>query len=375
MDVVWSSTSMRVVRRRKRPVNVAQEGPQLRPFRFMSITEEQLEQALAGADIEFRRAARSFVVRTCPKCNGHDKVMAFRDGGNGRCLKCGWSFNAIQLLMEAGGCSTEQARKLLGLVQRQVIQQGRLDAPALQLDTQLIIEAKRREPPRMTLPDDCIGIEHEYITGPGIRYLGRRGVSVEMAKRHDLHWWPSESRVVIPVYDGGRVCRGWQARDTTGKARLKITSPAGFTKALTLMGYECLDRSRDWIILSEGPFDFLRLDLIGNSVCSMGAEVSADQINMIRELDWVRRVYLALDPDAFLKIDRIRSAIGMTKEVFLMQPPVDRQMWLDPAADKSDFGNTTDEGIWTAFRSAYPYSHLRVVGEAVLKIPSPWKVY
>jgi len=221
-------------------------------------------------------------------------------------------------------------------------------------------------PSEFRLPANFYPVDSRF-SAPGVEYLSRRGVSIELAQKYGLRYGPSTKRVVIPVYHGG-VCVGWQARDITGEAQIKIDSPAGFMKGRTFMGYDELKKDIPHVIISEGPFDFLHLDPLGNSICSMGAEITDTQIELIRRLDWVRDVYLGLDPDAFLKVQKIADRLEPEQSVWILTPPKDHQYWLDPKASKSDFGNTTLDGVVRSFEEAVRFNRTAMLGDQVLRI-------
>ena len=79
------------------------------------------------------------------------------------------------------------------------------------------------------------------------------------------------------------------------------------------------DRITDHVVLAEGPVDALKAHLCGGNVASLGKNVSSYQLDLIRQ-SGVKRLYLALDPDAFNESQAILKKMAYDLEIFAMVP-------------------------------------------------------
>jgi DNA primase len=203
-----------------------------------------------------------------------------------------------------------------------------------------------------TLPLSLPLTERTEENAPGYDYVLGRGVKPEYVQKYDLRYSPTMARVIIPVYDGLKRCVGYQARDITGQAELKILSPKGFDKSKALLGYwqaiadrAKSDHPRDSVVLVEGPFDLLKVAELDGALCSFGKNVSKQQIQLIRDLN-VKRVYLGLDPDAMREIKKYAALLEPAIEAWVIQPP----------PNQKDFGDCSYEEVQAAKSLAKRYS-------------------
>jgi DNA primase len=141
---------------------------------------------------------------------------------------------------------------------------------------------------------------------------------------------------VFPVTHNGKLY-GWQERSIRGDIKMTMK---GFERDKALMFYDNLNDSKHAIV-TEGPVDALKCDILGGSVCTMGKDIGDYQIKLI--VTKVDKVYLALDPDASAEKARLCKAIADFKEVFIMTPP------------KKDFGMCSEEEVIKSFEEAVPY--------------------
>lgn len=329
--------------------------------------EQRLVDILDDLGVSYHTNARSVVIHECPKCGGKKVLLVFRDNGVGSCRKCEWKFGPVGLLIGLG-MDPDKARELFGKNRTAPVESLDLDAISMEQTGPRMEPPPSPEPVQFPMPPDFFPLlKNPSITQPGIDYCRKRGLTDSQMEMHDLRYCPSQKRVVIPVRDRNGILRGWQARDITGRAINKIDSPQGFQKGLVLMGSDLLRDDVPHLILSEGPFDHIALDILGNSVCSMGADVSARQIEMIKSMNGVEHVFLALDPDVYHKLKPLHDKIYPDKQVWLLRPPEDKKYWIDKNESKSDFGNTTAEGIIEAWKNAKLYSPLETLSDLNFK--------
>ena len=310
--------------------------------------KEKLIDLFTENGIPFRENDRSFILR-CPQCGKEDHLYVFKEKGYGKCQRCSESFGPVKLIMGLTGMSYDEAKSLWyegGLVQAN----GNLEG----LETEIVAATQDNPLNEFPLPYGFFRISTQEAT-PGREYMLTRGVKLDIMEKYDVRYCPVFERVMFPVYMNGKPV-GYQGRDITGKAELRYNSPTGFSKGRVLLGYDLIDPKKDYVILSEGPVDALKLAILGNSVCSMGKGVSRTQIELIKDMK-VSRVYLALDPDAFMETDKIMQAITPQKEVWLMQPP----------EGVKDFGDCDVNQILKCFLHAKRYSKNESVPTNILK--------
>ena len=109
------------------------------------------------------------------------------------------------------------------------------------------------------------------------------------------------------------------------------------------MGYDqMMVQKKDFVVLVEGPFDLLKISPHFPVVCSMGKNISLDQIQLIRDIPNLKRLYLGLDPDAFAVFDNIAQVFEPEIEVYIYQPPSHRK----------DFGESSDREVLKSFNEA-----------------------
>ena len=93
----------------------------------------------------------------------------------------------------------------------------------------------------------------------------------------------------------------------------------------------------DHAVLCEGPVDALKAHLCGGNVCSLGKLVSIYQLNLLRN-SGIRKLYLALDPDAFMEAGRLLRDVADELEVYDMRPPAS-------LSDDTDLGKMSLEAV------------------------------
>lgn len=154
----------------------------------------------------------------------------------------------------------------------------------------------------------CWDYHHHPIADPqaerGAAYLEGRGIPMDVAVQYGIRYSPVDRRVLFPVEMEGRLV-GWQGRlvipnewrDDQGELKTapKVLSSRNIPRDRCLM-FQDRVVGHD-AVLCEGPIDALKAHLVGGNVASMGKTVSDGQLDVLRKKK-VRRVYLALDPDA-----------------------------------------------------------------------------
>jgi DNA primase len=90
--------------------------------------------------------------------------------------------------------------------------------------------------------------------------------------------------------------------------------------------------------------DAIKADWCGGAVATMGKAVSATQLDVIRRAG-IKKIYLALDPDAAEEVNRLAYELG-DMETRLLLPPKGRK----------DLGECSFEEVYEAFQQAEPFT-------------------
>jgi DNA primase len=167
------------------------------------------------------------------------------------------------------------------------------------------------------------------ITEDALEYLYDRGITDESLDK----WWIGydyrEDRIVFPLLDSNKSVIGFNKRlvtpQTKGLNRKYIHSPDSeiFTKSQYFYGMDYLDKSKDYIILTEGVFDVILPQQYGvsNTICALGTSLSDYQINVLAKLN--KKVIVAYDSDekglkTLAKVmPRLKEA-GISAKLFLL---------------------------------------------------------
>jgi rubredoxin len=297
---------------------------------------DALKELIEGSGVRFRQLSISYVV-DCPRCGKKDKLYFRKRDGQFICWVCagdGFRGRPEYGLSEVLGVPVREIRaQLYG--DKDVRATAFLDLKVrnwLSGDDEPDEDAFDLQ--EVQWPFDFYPIEHKF-SRRGLAYLESRGIPLEVAKCYDLRYCPREQRVYFPIGSKGKLY-GWQGRfvgqtefrdEATGQTTRipKVVTTKGIKKEQTLMFLDRLEGS-DHAVLCEGPVDGLKVHGFGGNVVSMGKIVSKAQINLIRN-SGVKRVYLALDPDAY------SETMALTREF-----PDLEVYWVTPPKGYKDIG-------------------------------------
>lgn len=308
-----------------------------------------LDTCIRDSGISFKENAQSFIF-DCPRCGKAGKLYIRKKDGRFVCWVCaeteGFAGSAEWALTELLSLPVGELRAQLGI-----------SNTTPQATSELAIPLRDwffNEGPML---DDREVVEFDLkfldITDPsslkGREYLAARGISLEIAVEYNLKFEPTSGRVIIPVVEKGKLY-GWQARATrptewrdrfTGEERKvpKILSLQTMQKGRHLMFYDRLVGS-EHAVICEGPFDALKCHLIGGNVATMGKVVSDAQVALILD-SGVKKVYLALDPDAIAEIELLATKL-YDVEVYVLLP----------ADGYKDLGEMPMEAVLERFETA-----------------------
>ena len=280
------------------------------------INKEEIKSMLLEFGCSFKANSRSFIL-TCPKCRKKDKLYIRQSDGRYVCWVCKESENYQGrpefVLADLTSLSIAEIRaRLYGEEERNFTDNVIVFNPIdfLDEDEQLYSEYVLA---KTVFTPDIFDIDNENCL-PGLNYLEGRGVTLELAKKYGLKYSPTERRVIFPVQYKGELL-GWQGRTISNQKEYwddeferfvtinKALTSKGFKKDKTVMFRDNLIGARH-CVLCEGPIDAIKADLCEGNVATMGKAVSFDQLNLIKS-HGIKKLYLALDPDAASEIRRI----------------------------------------------------------------------
>ncbi len=257
----------------------------------------RLEALIRNAGLSFRTNAKSFIF-ACPLCNKADMLWMFKATGRFKCWKCAESkgFRGAPefALKELTGRKIADLRaELYG---DEVVPAGYflgLDFNDYGEEDDFVEDDSF---PGVVWTPDCKPLDHKH-SARGVAYLEGRGVPVDIAMEYGIRYNPVERAVAIPAYVGEDLA-GWQYRVVYDPkpGQLKVwTVGENFRDRCVMFANRLNDVSH--AVLCEGPFDALKAHLVGGNIATMGASVAAGQVRMLLNAG-VRKLYLALDPDA-----------------------------------------------------------------------------
>ncbi len=309
---------------------------------------EELKDLIENSGVTFSQNRRSYLL-DCPRCQKKKKLWILKDTGHFVCWYCketeGFQGRAEYALSEVLGKTIEDLRNVLyedgiplgtelNVNLRSFEDDDLIDLP----DSELVLYP-------IEWPPDIQPIDSRYAT-KGLNYLIGRGITLEIAQKYNIHYWPSKQRVMFPV-EIDEILLGYQGRliyDPTKDSGIpKILTNSGLKRERVLMFQDNLKDSPHAIIC-EGPVDAIKADLCGGNVATMGKAVSKSQLDIVRSYG-IKKIYLALDPDAADEVARLAYDLG-DLEIYLLLPPMGRK----------DLGECTFEEVYEAWQNAKPFT-------------------
>ena len=260
----------------------------------MSANNKELEAALDKIDMEFwlsREAVDYKVVRgrsgiqlnvkECPACgNSNWKVYLNQDSGLGNCFHgdCEAKFSKYNFIRHSLGNPTH--KDTIEHIKAVAKEQGWRPAVARSMATNTDVSGLKF-PESHPIP----------IKGRNLKYLDRRGISLQTAKHFGLRFCLKghfesvnaegrretqryDNRVIIPIFNIGGDLVSFQGRDIIGTAEKKYLFPPGFASTGSLIynghnAYGCVEAC-----MGEGAFDVFAIHqafVEDSTLCSVAA--------------------------------------------------------------------------------------------------------
>lgn len=321
---------------------------------YQAIDTQLLKEIVEGSGLSYAQNNVSWIF-TCPRCNKSKKLYLRKRDGRFVCWKCAETDNFK-------GRAEFALSELLGVPLKEIAEQlyGNVS-----LHTDMFLDLALEEDKEFGQDE-----EDDFITKwpydfypidateskKGREYLIGRGIPVNMAKAYDLRYNPQARRVYFPVSRRGQLF-GWQGRlvisnkyevDGVTKEVPKILSSIGIQRDRRLMFIDRIE-GVGHAVLCEGPVDALKAHYCKGNVATMGKAISRGQIKLLRSTG-VKRIYLALDPDAAEETQRLVDELGSIVELYEMTPKDDRM----------DLGAMPFEDVYQLFLAAQPIDTGRI---------------
>lgn len=287
------------------------------------------KEALENLGVSFRPNSRSWVM-SCPRCGKKDKVYVRKTDGQFICWVCretsGFTGKPEFLLAELSG-------RPVGQIRQELYGSNSPTACTLEVtihdffgETDDIPVFIPPELPTAEPSPDFRALDSPY-GADGADYLRGRGIPLDVALEYGIQYWPSKRSVVFPVLLRGRLL-GWQTRYIYNTELLdendkiiqvpKARTSDGLKKDRTFMFSDRI--TSDYAVLAEGPVDSLKCHLAGGNICSLGKSVSQTQVEILKN-SGISRLYLALDPDAYIESGKLLRELSSCMSVYDMRPP------------------------------------------------------
>lgn len=333
----------------------------------MSVDPAALSKIVRESGVEFRENATSYVF-TCPRCMKKDRLAMYKDSGFFVCYHCradGFKGRPEFALTELLGLSLGEIRKKIYGGDVPPIM-GYLDVQLNDIwgedeDSIFALEQEIKVP-EVLWPPDYVGLEEPKLFVKGARYLHSRGITAEHVNTYDIRYSTIDQRVVFPVKVDGKLV-GWQARYIGATERFDeelqrvirvpkiITSDSLVGKGQRWLMFQDRLKGSEHCVLAEGPISAIKAHKCGGNVASMGKAVTAAQLDTIRK--HVRKLYLALDPDAGEQIMKLVRDNYSDMEVYVMVPPQNHS-WLDDPQNEKDLGDLSADEVHEVFLRTQP---------------------
>jgi hypothetical protein len=293
--------------------------------------EPKIRELLQTHGVDFKSNSKSFIM-DCPRCHKSGKLYMMRQSGRFVCFYCreieGYQGKPEFALADLCGLRLSEVRKALYDDEPQgssLLLGGGLQEFTDEDDENYMDIVQPLD--RVQWPVDSLVLDHPDAI-KGVRYLESRGIPMGLAMEYSIRYWPSERRVMFPVISHGNLL-GYQSRliekdKPYWNERLrKVVSPQKILTNPELKRDQTLmfsDRvTGDHAILCEGPLDSLKAHCGGGNVAAMGKAVATSQLQLLRNCG-IKRLYLALDPDAYLELDRLRKTLADVT-LYDLRPP------------------------------------------------------
>lgn len=310
----------------------------------------QIVEILQEYGLDFKEKNRTLTGVPCPICQREDKFSILKANGYTICYRSSCEYGKrdfVGFVQAVAGISFEEAlEKLKG--ERDENDVGDLLKEGLGLKIELVDPFEDDDEMDMSILSDLTPVKYPDwhmvpITSPegydGLKYLEGRGITKEMAQNLEITFSPFYQRVYLPIKMND-VFYGYQGRAIRKvEDKDRIRNNEGFHRETLVMFLDNLKYSKDAII-SEGPFDGMKFELVGGYVSTLGKEITDKQIQLIMSYE-PERIFLALDDDAAYEMMLLLEKIQ--KPIYKLNVPDSCRERCKANGKKADFGECTLE--------------------------------
>ncbi len=292
------------------------------------------QEFLTSRHIDFRKAGLRHVEIPCPLCGSDDPGTHMAISLEGQGWKCWrrprehYGRSPIRLVQLLLGCSLEQA---------QVLVTGRTFTPTdflSRVRAQLSGEIPKATVTSLTLPAEIVSIKDLPSARPYTNYLRSRGFTLAAVRPWDLHYATRgdfHGRIIFPVRTGGELMT-WTGRTISRREPMRyLTLGRRYARGPIsdyLLWFDQLQIcNADTIVLTEGPFDALKINTLGArygicSTCFFTASASNRQIDLLHKLlPRFQYRYLLLDQGTLPTAMRLQAQLASLGVRVAQLPP------------------------------------------------------
>lgn len=236
-----------------------------------------------------------YVFDECFFCGKKKKLYYNPQSTLWHCFTCEQSGNIVHLISKIQNISSRRALEK--------IQGGTVVRQQKKLFDSFIFNQEKSEPdsiPAVTLPVEyqnfSFSKNHVEEYKRFYLYLVKRGITKAMVKYFNVMFSNATDRIIFPIYYNKEIV-GWQGRAINDIIKPKaLTNPVSFKKSQVLFNYDNVKNS-EYITIVEGPIDACK-SFKHNPVAILGKSLSDAQVELIREMPNLKKIYDGLDPDA-----------------------------------------------------------------------------
>ena len=244
---------------------------------------------------EHRQTSKNEHYFKCPACNHYKHKLAVNLDKNAfHCWICDYRGRNIRRLVRRFG-SYIQLQKWDGIS----------DRTDLERFADLFVERSDREDKtKMELPEEFVSLCANNIPATGVyalKYLQKRGLTKDDIIRWKIGYCFSgeyRNRIIVPSFDDDGDCSYFIARSYAGDS-YKYKNPRA---SKDVVFNELFVNWNEDLILTEGVFDAV---VAGNAVPILGSTLRSDAELIRKIVINDTPIYMALDPDARKKENRI----------------------------------------------------------------------
>ena len=289
----------------------------------------------------------------CPSCGtrGEGKFLIRKSDGKTVCFKgsCDYGVKKFEVFYSlVAGISVREAKDI---IDGKIIERDTHEL-SLNLDPKPAVESPEEAIKPIDWPPEGTYDIDSYGGQIGADYLASRGIPKDVAKEYGIRFSINARRVFFPIKMNGEYY-GYQARSVDKvEPQFRMLNNPGFKRSQMVMFADRLKGSSHAII-TEGPIDAIKFHNVGGNICTMGKNISNNQIKMIEE-SGVDKIYLALDNDATADMRWIQKKTQLP--CFLIKVPQSAIDRCSAQNKKADFGECTFEECEQAFNLAEEFN-------------------